>query len=84
MTLGFPTILTKILALIPIDRYRKIGIICVKDSCLQIPLTAAQDLQSRGLGNSLTTCSLHDDRQAENKQYTQNKSNRIANRTISI
>jgi hypothetical protein len=38
MTLGFPTLPTKILACIPIDRYKKIGTIYVKDTCLQIPL----------------------------------------------
>jgi hypothetical protein len=84
MTLGLPTISTTILACIPIDRYRKIGTICVKDTCLQILLAAAQDLQSRGLGNSLAACSLHDDQQAGNKQYNKNKSNKIANRGISI
>jgi hypothetical protein len=44
MTLGFPTLLIKILACIPIDRYKKIGIICAKDSCL-----AAQSLALEGL-----------------------------------
>jgi hypothetical protein len=61
MTLGFPTILIKILACIPIDRYKKIGTICVKDTCFQIPLVAARDLQSRGHGNSLAACSLRGD-----------------------
>jgi hypothetical protein len=32
MTLGFPTLPIKILACIPIDRYKKIGTICVKDT----------------------------------------------------
>jgi hypothetical protein len=67
MTLGFPTIPTKILACIPIDRYKKIGTIRVKDTCLQIPLAAAQYLQSRCLRNSLTARSLRDDWQAGNK-----------------
>jgi hypothetical protein len=40
MTLEFSTLLIKILACIPIDRYKKIGTICVKDTCLQIPLAA--------------------------------------------
>jgi hypothetical protein len=73
MTLGFPTIPTKILACIPIDRYKKIGTICIKDACLQIPLAVAQYLQSCGLGNSPAACSLRDDRQARNKQYKKNK-----------
>jgi hypothetical protein len=77
MTLGFPTILAKILACIPIDRYKKIGTICIKDTCLQISLAAAQYLQSRGLRNSSVARSLHDDRQARNKQYNKNKSNII-------
>jgi hypothetical protein len=70
MTLGFPIIPTTILACIPIDRYKEIGTICVKDTCLQLLLAAAQDIQSRGLGNSSAAHSLCDDRQAENKQYT--------------
>jgi hypothetical protein len=57
MTLGFPTLLIKILACIPMDRYNKIGTICIKDTCLGISLATA-----RGLGNSLTTRSLRDDR----------------------
>jgi hypothetical protein len=44
MTLGFPTLLIKILACIPIHRYKKIGTICVKDTCL-----AAQTAQSLAL-----------------------------------
>jgi hypothetical protein len=44
MTLGFPTLLIKILACIPIDRYKKIGTICIKDTCL-----AAQRLALEGL-----------------------------------
>jgi hypothetical protein len=84
MTLGFPTLLIKILACIPIDRYKKIGTICTKDTCHQILLAVAQYLQSRGLGNSLAARFLDDDRQARNKQYNKNKLNRIANRGISI
>jgi hypothetical protein len=38
MTLGFPTLLIKILACIPMDRYKKIGTICVKDTCLKFRL----------------------------------------------
>jgi hypothetical protein len=68
MTLGFPTLPIKILACISIDRYKKIGTICVKNTCLQIPLVAA-----RGLGNSLAARSLRDDRQAGNKQANKNK-----------
>jgi hypothetical protein len=34
MTLGFPIISIKILACIPMDRYKKIGTICVKDTWL--------------------------------------------------
>jgi hypothetical protein len=45
MTLGFPTLLIKILACIPIDRYKKIGTICIKDTCLRIMLTAARGPQ---------------------------------------
>jgi hypothetical protein len=44
MTLGFPTLLIKIVACIPIDRYKKIGTICIKDTCL-----AAQTAQSLAL-----------------------------------
>jgi hypothetical protein len=44
MTLGFLTLLIKILACIPIDRYKKIGTICVNDTCL-----AAQTAQSLAL-----------------------------------
>jgi hypothetical protein len=66
MTLGFPTLLIKILTCIPIDRYKKIGTICVKDTCIRILLAAARDLQSRGARNSLAACSLRDGRQAEN------------------
>jgi hypothetical protein len=61
MTLGFSTLLIKILGCIPIDRYKKIGTICIKDTFLQIPLAAAQDLQSQGLANSLAAHSLRDD-----------------------
>jgi hypothetical protein len=61
MTLGFSTLLIKILGCIPIDRYKKIGTICIKDTCLQIPLAATQDLQSQGLANSLAAHSLRDD-----------------------
>jgi hypothetical protein len=38
MTLGFPTLMIKILACIPIVRYKKISTICVKDTCLRISL----------------------------------------------
>ncbi len=78
MILGFPTFLKKILACIPIDRYKKIGTICVKDTCLQIPL-AALDLQTRGLGNSPRARSLLKDRQARNKQ--DNKINQTEQQT---
>ncbi len=61
MTLGFPTPPIKVLACIPIGRYKKIGTICIKDTCLQISLAAAQDLQSRGLANSPVARSLCDD-----------------------
>jgi hypothetical protein len=47
MTLGFPTLLIKILACIPIDRYKKIGIICVKGTCLVAQ--TAQSLALEGL-----------------------------------
>jgi hypothetical protein len=40
---------------------QEIGTICVKDTCLQIPLAAAQALQSGCLGNSLAARSLRDD-----------------------
>jgi hypothetical protein len=73
MTLGFTTILTKILACTPIDRYKKIGTICIKDTCLQILLADARYLQSRALGNSSAARSLHDDWLAGNKQYNKNK-----------
>jgi hypothetical protein len=85
MTLGFPTLLIKkILACIPIDRYKKIGIICVKDTCLRIPLVAARGLQSRCLGSSPAARSLRDDRQVENNNTTRINQNRIVNREISI
>jgi hypothetical protein len=47
MALGFPTILIKILACIPIDRYKKIGIICIKDTFLASQIT--QSLALEGL-----------------------------------
>jgi hypothetical protein len=50
----------------------------------RLSLVDARGLRSRCLGNSSPAHSLLDDWQAENKQYTQNKSNRIANRGISI
>jgi hypothetical protein len=84
MTLGFPTIQTKILACIPIDRYKKISTIYIKDTCLQIPLAATQDLQSRGLGNSLAARSLRDDPQAGKNNTKINKSNKTPSRRISI
>jgi hypothetical protein len=62
MTLGFPTLPIKILACIPIDRYKKIGTICIKDTCLRILLAAAPGLRSRALGNSPAARSLRDDR----------------------
>jgi hypothetical protein len=75
MTLGFPTLLIKkILACIPIDRFEKIGTICVKDTCLRIPLAAARDLQSRGPGNSPAARSLRDDRQAGNNNKSKQNS----------
>jgi hypothetical protein len=73
MTLGFPTLSIKILACTPIDRYKKIGTICVKDTLLRIPLAVARGLRSRCLGNSPAARFLHDDRQAGNKQYNKNK-----------
>jgi hypothetical protein len=84
MTLGFPTLPIKILACIPIDRYKKIGIICIKDTCLRIPLAAARVLQSRYLGNSSAARSLCDDRQAGNNNTTRINQNRIVKREISI
>jgi hypothetical protein len=62
MTLGFSTLLIEILACIPIDRYKKIGTICVKDTCIRIPLAATRGLRSQCLGSSLATRSLRDDR----------------------
>jgi hypothetical protein len=47
MTLGFPTLLIKILACIPINRYKKIGTICIKDTCLAAQ--TAQRLALEGL-----------------------------------
>jgi hypothetical protein len=84
MTLGFPTILIKILACIPINRYKKIGTICVKDTCLRIPLAAARGLQIRCLGSSPEARSLRDDQQAGNNNTTRINQNRIVNREISI
>jgi hypothetical protein len=62
MTLGFPIIQATILACILIDGYKKIGTICVKDTCLQIMLAAARDLQSLCLGSSPVAHSLCNDR----------------------
>jgi hypothetical protein len=59
------------------------GTICIKDTCLQIQLAAAQNLRTQFLGSSLTARYLRDDRQTGNKQYTQNASNRIENRPTS-
>jgi hypothetical protein len=61
MTLGFLTHLIKIVACIPVDRYKKIGTICIKDTCLQVPLATARYLQSRGPVNSPTARSLRND-----------------------
>jgi hypothetical protein len=80
MTLEYPTLLIKILACIPIDRYKKIGTICIKDTCLRISLAAARGLQRRGLGNSPPARSLRDDRQARNNNTTRINQNRIVNR----
>jgi hypothetical protein len=80
MTLGIPTLPIKILARIPIDRYKKIGTICVKDTCLRIPLVAARDLQNRGLGNSPAARSLRDDQLAKNINTTRINQNRTTNR----
>jgi hypothetical protein len=52
---------------------QEIGTICVKDTYLDIQLTIAQGLQSRGLESSLTVRSLIDDRQVENKQYNKHR-----------
>jgi hypothetical protein len=84
MTLGFPTLLIKILAYIPIDRYKKIGTICIKDTCLRIPLAAARGLRNQYLGNSPTAHSLRDGRQARNNNTTRINQNRIVNRGVSI
>jgi hypothetical protein len=84
MTLGFPTLPIKILACIPIDRYKKIVTICVTDTCLQIPLAGARGLRSRCHGDSPAAHSLHDDRQAGNNITTRINQNRIVNRGISI
>jgi hypothetical protein len=48
---------------------QEIGTTCVKDTCLQILLAAAQDLQNQCLGSSPMARSLINDRQAKNKQY---------------
>jgi hypothetical protein len=71
MTLGLPTLPIKdkkILACIPIDRYKKIGTICVKDTCLRISLAAARGLRNRCLRNSLSARSLCNNLQVGNKQ----------------
>jgi hypothetical protein len=47
MTLGFPTLPIKILACNPIDRYKKIGTICIKGTCLATQTT--QSLALEGL-----------------------------------
>jgi hypothetical protein len=84
MTLGFPTLLIKILACIPINRYKKIGTICFKDTFFRIPLAATRSPQSQCLGSSLAARSLHDDRQARNNNIIRINQNSIANRRISI
>jgi hypothetical protein len=45
MTLGFPTLLIKILACISIDRYKKIGTIFIKDTCLAAQSLALESLE---------------------------------------
>jgi hypothetical protein len=57
MTLGFPTLLIKILACIPIDRYKKIGTICIKDTCLAAQ--TAQSLALKGLEDYPTSAHLN-------------------------
>jgi hypothetical protein len=57
MTLGFPTLMIKILACILIDRYKKIGIICVKDTCLTTQTT--QSLSLQGLEDYPTSARLN-------------------------
>ena len=46
---------------------------CVKDTCLVLPLAAAQDLQTLGLGSSPAARSLIDDRPETNKRTNINK-----------
>jgi hypothetical protein len=45
MTLGFPTLSIKVLACIPIDRYKKIGTICIKDTYLTTQSLAFEGLE---------------------------------------
>jgi hypothetical protein len=45
MTLGFPTLPIKILACIPIDRYKKIGPRCSKDTYLTAQSPAFEGLE---------------------------------------
>jgi hypothetical protein len=85
MTLGVPTLpIKKILAYNPIDRYKKIGTICIKDPCLRILPGAARGLQSRCHGNSPAAHSLRDDQQAGNNNTTRINQNRIVNEGILI
>jgi hypothetical protein len=83
MTLGFSALLIKILACIPINRYKKIGTICIKDDYLRIWIAAARGPRSRCLGSSLAARSLRDDRQAENNNTTRINQNRIENTGLS-
>jgi hypothetical protein len=57
----------------PIDRIEGIGTICIKDTCLDIPLAASQGLQSRCLESSSVAGSLINDRYAKNKQHNKHK-----------
>jgi hypothetical protein len=68
MTLGFPTLLIKILACIPIDRYKKIGTICIKDTYLAAQ--TAQSLALDGLEDYSTSACLNQ-RQPETQTIVQ-------------
>jgi hypothetical protein len=52
MTLGFPTLLIKIQACIPIDRYKKIGTICVKHTFPRILLALYVTIDSPEINNT--------------------------------
>jgi hypothetical protein len=68
MTLGFTTLPIKILACIPIDRYKKIVTICIKNTCLATQ--TSQSLALVGLEDYPTSARLNQ-RQPESQTIVQ-------------